>query len=89
MSQPYYTQHVQARDVQDNMAKHTAKRSKKKNVTCTVFLILCEGPGYSGEYRSVRKSELMSVDFPRPDSPERQRRRGWSNTLTVEHTEDE
>lgn len=41
--------------------------------TWTVFLILWEGPGYSGEYRSVRKSELISVDFPRPDSPARQR----------------
>lgn len=47
----------------------------EKNLTCTVFLILCEGPGYSGEYRSVRKSELISVDFPRPDSPESQRAR--------------
>lgn len=37
--------------------------------TCTVFLILCEGPGYSGEYRSVRNNELISVDFPNPDSP--------------------
>ena len=35
----------------------------------TVFLILWEGPGYSGEYRSVRKRELISVDFPKPDSP--------------------
>ena len=34
-----------------------------------VFLILWEGPGYSGEYRSVRKRELISVDFPKPDSP--------------------
>lgn len=47
--------------------------SWKKKITWTVFLILCEGPGYSGEYRSVRKSELISVDFPSPDSPERQR----------------
>lgn len=52
---------------------------EEKNFTWTVFLILCEGPGYSGEYRSVRKSELISVDFPRPDSPESQRARmnGW------------
>lgn len=42
-------------------------------ITCTVFLILCDGPGYSGEYRSVRKRELISVDFPSPDSPARQR----------------
>ena len=29
-----------------------------------------EGPGYSElEYNSVRKRELMRVDFPRPDSP--------------------
>lgn len=46
---------------------------EKKKITWTVFLILCEGPGYSGEYRSVRKRELISVDFPSPDSPERQR----------------
>lgn len=37
--------------------------------TCTVFLIRCEGPGYSAEYRSVRKRELISVDLPNPDSP--------------------
>lgn len=46
---------------------------EKYKITWTVFLILCEGPGYSGEYRSVRKSELISVDFPSPDSPERRR----------------
>jgi len=37
--------------------------------TCTVFLIRWEGPGYSEEYRSVRKRELINVDFPKPDSP--------------------
>lgn len=37
--------------------------------TCTVFLIRCEGPGYSAEYRSVRKRELINVDLPSPDSP--------------------
>ena len=42
-------------------------------LTCTVFLILFEGPGYSGEYKSVRKRELINVDFPSPDSPERGR----------------
>jgi len=44
-----------------------------QKLTCTVFLTLCEGPGYSGEYRSVRKSELIRVDFPSPDSPGRQK----------------
>lgn len=39
--------------------------------TCTVFLILCEGPGYSGEYNSVKNNELINVDFPSPDSPRR------------------
>ena len=35
-----------------------------------------EGPGYSElEYNSVRKSELMRVDLPRPDSPEKERKK--------------
>lgn len=41
--------------------------------TCTVFFILWEGPGYSGEYKSVRNNELINVDFPSPDSPKRNR----------------
>ena len=53
--------------------KLLASPGEKGKFTCTVFLILCEGPGYSGEYKSVRKRELISVDFPSPDSPERQR----------------
>lgn len=48
-----------------------AKKETLGHTTCTVCLILCEGPGYSEEYKSVRKSELISVDFPSPDSPER------------------
>lgn len=43
--------------------------------TCTVFLILCEGPGYSGEYNSVKNNELINVDFPSPDSPRRKQNR--------------
>lgn len=37
--------------------------------TVTVFFGLKDGPGYSLEYTSARNNELMSVDFPRPDSP--------------------
>ncbi len=61
-------------------------------ITWTVFLILCDGPGYSGEYRSVRNREFMSVDFPSPDSPERQRQsqsewvRGWEWTPEMHFT---
>lgn len=49
--------------------------------TCTVFFILWEGPGYSGEYRSVRNNELINVDFPNPDSPKRNREEGESVKL--------
>lgn len=34
-----------------------------------------DGPGYSALYRSVRKSELMRVDLPSPDSPEKEERK--------------
>ena len=45
-------------------------------LTLTVFLMRWEGPGYSElEYNSVRKSELMRVDLPRPDSPEKERKK--------------
>lgn len=37
--------------------------------TVTVFFGLSDGPGYSFEYISARKSEFMSVDLPKPDSP--------------------
>lgn len=57
------------------LASCTASPLKKKThlakCTCTVFLILCEGPGYSAEYRSVRNRELINVDLPKPDSPEK------------------
>ena len=38
-------------------------------ITLTVFCILCEGPGCSAEYKSVRNREFINVDLPRPDSP--------------------
>lgn len=50
---------------------------QRADLTWTVFLILWDGPGYSEEYRSVRKRELMSVDFPKPDSPAGQRVRDY------------
>lgn len=37
--------------------------------TWTVFLIRWEGPGNSGEYKSVKNRELIKVDLPNPDSP--------------------
>lgn len=50
--------------------------------TCTVFLILCEGPGYSGEYNSVKNNELINVDFPSPDSP-RRKQHSFSKTRSI------
>lgn len=53
----------------------SAQREYLFKCTCTVFLILCEGPGYSAEYRSVRNRELINVDLPNPDSPEKSKGR--------------
>ena len=46
-------------------------------------MIRWEGPGYSDEYRSVRKRELIKVDFPRPDSPVEEKHKDKSELKTL------
>lgn len=40
-----------------------------RELTWTVFLTRCEGPGCSGEYISDKNIELINVLLPKPLSP--------------------
>ena len=64
-------------------------KTQSGSVTWTVFLMRREGPGYSLEYRSVRKRELMSVDLPNPDSPTQGNSKSKHTQISLFSTADE